>query len=805
MKKKIILILIIAVFGLIVPVSATWIILTERQLTPAYNPTSGLTEYLAQQSANTIIYKETAYEANYPGIKYDVTYTTENTVNLGYYSDNSDYSFEIPHSVSFTHKDGIQQTYTDFVTPPNTNSGVPSDAQKQCLYEHFAVNTLINSNTINYSYEKINYSQSIATRYTVKLVGNVTIGKGNYLSLGSVICSSGSGQGRSGGVIVSDHVDLDLNGHILTVESGATLYAYGYIFDSTAGGPSGDILQGTRTYDYGKGKIINRGTIYSPYVVENYSGNGRTVATALAQTVPFTLYSIPYLGCVTEFYYGSSLLCPTALYANNTYHTTMINFIGSSSDALIQLQSGASVIRKGYNPRTTNIQTFCQQYRAQYAINGKININTLSLKVTMGIEVEVNLAEYHFPIPPYADIILNETAEVTLPLQLDFFPGSTLYCETNSTIILSSTSVTSIRKGKWNSSITVNSLGGINMLTQMTADSSNCYAGLSYTLSYYSQYEQAEAALYNPAGSAKARATINGNITTDSQAGHVLSGKINLSENTKNNLDVSKFNFINRSYQEYHEISSGDLVKLVANIVTNGLDCTGEGIVGGYHILPLVSNGRVVGDIVNNNFSAITGDNVTYDFNEGVYTNVSNGAKYGYIPDDINSAGTNGSIKQITHNSTNHTVTYNNTAYIFFRNCFVPIISYNPNKTIYSSQGYEVSFNNETATVKYNYTGTLTTNVSTTPTWTHSVIKSYAIFSQYPSNNTTVNLITNAPVNTKKFQLETLKINLGQMTLTYKPLITTYTDTVSFYFNDITRLKYNSTLNYWQKQTAIIK
>lgn len=668
MKKKIILILIIAVFGLIVPVSATWIILTERQLTPAYNPTSGLTEYLAQQSAdsataNLYIYDNGATANSYTAITSDVTYSTTNkTVNLGY----TDRTLTLNDNVSFPHTDA-KNSYTSFTAPSSAKSA-----------------------EVNTNYGNI--------KYIIKLTGDITIASGKYLSFGAEVCSSGSGQGKSGGVIVSESVALDLNGHILTVESGAILYAYGYIFDGTAGGPSGDILQGTRTYDYGKGKIINRGTIYSPYVVENYSGGGKTSATGAAQTVPFTLYSIPYLSCVTEFYYGSSLLCPTALYAADTYHTTTVNFIGSSNSALIQLQSGAFVIRKGYNPRTTSTQTFCQQYRAQYEINGKININTLSLSISfLGIDVTVNLAEYHFPIPPYADIILNQTAEVTLPLQLDFFPGSTLYCAVGSNLSLSSMSGDSIRIAKKTSMFgsaknkTFYSYGSVNMVSQMTPDNSTCYAGLNYTLSNYNQYEQAEAALYNPAGSAKARATINGNITTDSQAGHVLSGKINLNETTLNSIK-NNLNFIslmNKSYQEYHEVNSATLVldygKPQSYLAGADFDYTGKGTIGGYHILPLVSNGRVVGDIVNNNFSAITGDNVTYDFNEGVYTNVSDGTKYAYIPDTQPgySINVNGSVKAISnHDATNHTVTIDSTTYRFYRNYFTTNTNLTWNNTL---------------------------------------------------------------------------------------------------------------------------
>lgn len=838
-KKFSLLIFIFCLFCLSF-VSATWIIDAKYNGSPAFfNGPSGLTTYIKNQSANTtnsenlFIYDQGTVANSFTEIKSDVTYNQfSKTITLGSKED----TLVIKDNVTFTHIDS-QITYNESNFSSTTNFTATSGS------------TWVNGK----------YSSRL---YSIKLIGDIQITNGASLSIGSIICSvTSSGTGNNGGIINGDFVELDLNGHSITIDSGATLNAYGYIIDSNPKTDNnGNCLNG----------IYNYGTIYSPFVVENFWGGSFTVGTALVGTCPFTIYSVPYLNCYVEFNYNSFLLCPTSLYANETVNKTVIKLIGNSSSYFLQMHNSSSkIIRRGINnPSIDSTQLFYHSnYRETYKFHGTISVNTMILSVSLsGINVDIDMAQFYFPISPYLDIVVASDATINLPLTLEFYPGSTLLCEEGSKINL--TSITT-KASTVTIVITVtvlpskSSYGGIIVPTELPPTSLYAYTPVAYDASMFQKHQIQEYDKFSTDYIIHTDGSKTNNINTNSRINifgninsisgyHTLAGKINLGNDIYNfiNNNKSKFNLFARYQKNYNnEIGASELVSAVMG--GNIKKYTASNI-----SLPLVSNGQVIKEA---SMSYPFTGNATFDFNTGIFN--SNGNTYAFInsQNSICPVEEDNNLKCVYYTDPNEITL----PYIYFRNYFLPVTQYDTG--IYNDQNYPVDFTNESSpTTSYTYAGETyyknyttsgfiikTYNVSDPVTkgagyysnlrvhktsatsadgitWSSSNITNYQLFlsdisTKISSETHTVSLVS-TNVNASYFDQfdSSTTIGTGYIRITYYPgadetvyttnilktSLNTFNSSKSVNFDaqltfvnytSVTPIKYNTTINCWVK------
>ncbi len=729
-KNKIIIFLIISLFFMLGSGLSTWVISKNNEAIPEYNPISGLTNHLKSATASQYIYdpetnenfaegsKETVNSSiTYSAISSDVAYIGEDkTIYLG----DPNNVLTLQTDVTFTHKNSVvDYSESNYL---NSTNFTPADGSTDTWYSYKSSNSATTNTTLNkysqwinyyytpHTYTYTDYTNSTSGEkkttvvpsqrlFTVKLCGDIIVN--SILSIGALI--SANSNGYAGGIIEGNFMVLDLNGHTITINSGATLNAYGYIID-------------TKLDENGKhiGQIINNGTIYSSFVVENYSGGGNTVATGAYGTAPFTLFSVPYLSCKVVFNYGSSLKCPTSLYASDSFSKIVVNLIGDSSDApLIEMSSGSQVIKDSYNnPVELNTTAlYAKNYKSYFNLSGNINIKTLKINLKVVIEKTINMAEFGMTIPPYMHINV-ENGTVSLGMRLDFLPGSTLTVQENATVDLTTLTLPADETIKGSQIVTD---GSVRMVSQMTADGSLCYKGTSYGVGVttgYSNYLANEATI-NQAGNTDARANIYGNITVSSTSSkHYLVGKINLFNNSLSQVSSnSNISTYSKSYEFYAYISGTDLGLAVlgganASAIQNR---SSNQVCSSYVSLPLVSQGKVVNP---SNISSYLGDNTTYDYTYGVFT--YNSKTYAFIPDNTTATDLNMTLREVSFDSSIHSIIYNNEVYVYYRNMYTK-----SNKTVdgklylydsyYSNFAtksyYAIDTNNNKVNYTFKYTG----------------------------------------------------------------------------------------------------
>ncbi len=605
---------------------------------------SGLTKYIDNCSpgSTSFIYDKGAIANSYPKLKEDDGYiASTNTISLGY----KDKILNIDSNVHFVHKDQeIQYDEQEFLSGGIFSSN-SSNTQNQKN-----INDLYNEN---------------GPLYTIKLVGDVTITNGSALSVGAQIGSTKS-SGNAGGVIVDDFVILDLNGHTLTIESGATLNAYGYILDSA-------INESGRH----RGQIDCYGHISAAFVVEDFNGGGNTVGRTWMSTMPFSLYSVPYLSCKTCFYDTASMSCATMLYAGGATNSTIMNLIGNDGNSLMQIESGGKITRDTYNNFKKSTSEFAQGnadisgFNSTYEYDGNITINSLSLELNISpLSATINMAQFQFIIPPYYHFVLNQNARVRLPLTLQFMPGSSLLAKKGSRIVLSSVDYVS----KVTMFLPINiasgtSYGGIVAPTEMPPDYNTAFKKDSHSPYYFNRndYRKYEIEETDRLLSNNARIQILGNIQTDTGENgygkHVLSGLFNLSDNSYNDICVNSpnsFNCFSKQTQQFASTGGTDAISRpdVEDISTSG-----------FVIQPLVDarTGMVVRSEEID--SKLIEGATTFNFRTGVFQ--TNGEKSIYLTtNEIGSlSGTITTIDQ--QNEDIHSITIDNETYYYFRNQFV--------------------------------------------------------------------------------------------------------------------------------------
>ena len=672
----------IAMFSMPIALS-TFIISSGQSSTASGEPTyaeSGLTKFVKNNN-----------DGGKPSIQH--IYPDATNSNIQYKNITSDVSFdEKTKTISLGNIDGATLEMTDnyyfeHEDIPSSSSVFSVTANQP--YHHVKIDES------KYQYNRINGSENDLRQYTIKLISDVHLTNNSSIVMSSILGGyNTSGIGAAGPVNIGKYVNIDLNGHILTIDSDCTLYNYGHIYDSS--------------FDENgkhKGMIDCKGTILTPFIVDDFDGGARQFAgTALALTTPFRIYSIPYLSCKVKFSSSSTLRALSSLNASSELRAANMIFIGSGG--FLELQDANSFLFKdSYNPffndvRLSTQKDFAENYKSFYDLYGNIKLNSIKMTINVGTDVNVDMAEFAFPIPPYVHINITRGCSIDVPLMIDFYPGSSLYAEEGSTINFTSIKYKSVIGLISHDKKT--SYGGIRVLNQLYPSTKNSLINshANYNVTNYLKYEREEYDLYNLPYingeiNTKSRVEIN-SLIKQTNGNHTISGKINLGKNaidSLNNLNGS-FKFFSVDLFRYFYMEGG--AKELLDYISNG--AINQATVGSYLCLPLVSNGKVMFDVDTmdtNKYSSLYESGYVYDFSDGVYYNSLSNVYKGFMFSNQKRNDLEGSIVQFSsYSKDEHVVNYNNVDYKFFRNCFVPSDSFTD--SLFDENNKKININNNT-------------------------------------------------------------------------------------------------------------
>ena len=221
---------------------------------------------------------------------------------------------------------------------------------------------------------------------TMAAGSSLTLANGAAISIGGqYYAASGGQQGR----IVGPYGYIKMeSGSAITVQSGASLYAWGFISGS-----------GAVTVESG-------GSVYEWYQILDFRG-GSASSDMGNKVFPFSQYAVQNVEVPLTLHAGASETVYTAVYAIRKINPTSIPFIGDKG--MFKLVSGS--LTKAYDGATDRIH---------YTIDGVAEVNSLNLKLA---GMSVSSSSYVLPLTNNMTINLNTGSKLTINQTAALLPG----------------------------------------------------------------------------------------------------------------------------------------------------------------------------------------------------------------------------------------------------------------------------------------------------------------------------------------------------------------------------------------------
>ena len=221
---------------------------------------------------------------------------------------------------------------------------------------------------------------------TMAAGSSLTLANGAAISIGGqYYAASGGQQGRIVGPYGYIKMESD---SAITVQSGASLYAWGFISGS-----------GAVTVESG-------GSVYEWYQILDFRG-GSASSEMGNKVFPFSQYAVQNVEVPLTLHAGASETVYTAVYAMRKINPTSIPFIGDKG--MFKIVSGS--LTKAYDGATDRII---------YTINGEAELNSLNLKLA---GMSVSSSSYVLPLTNNMTINLNTGSKLTINQTAALLPG----------------------------------------------------------------------------------------------------------------------------------------------------------------------------------------------------------------------------------------------------------------------------------------------------------------------------------------------------------------------------------------------
>ena len=277
---------------------------------------------------------------------------------------------KLPATITLAESGKITGNYT---IPAGITLLIPFDEAKTCY-------TSTPASTTSQAGAKVFRTLTMAAGSSLTLANRAAISIG-----GQYYAASGGQQGR----IVGPYGYIKMeSGSAITVQSGASLYAWGFISGS-----------GAVTVESG-------GSVYEWYQILDFRG-GSASSEMGNKVFPFSQYAVQNVEVPLTLHAGASETVYTAVYAMRKINPTSIPFIGDKG--MFKIVSGS--LTKAYDGATDRII---------YTINGEAELNSLNLKLA---GMSVSSSSYVLPLTNNMTINLNTGSKLTINQTAALLPG----------------------------------------------------------------------------------------------------------------------------------------------------------------------------------------------------------------------------------------------------------------------------------------------------------------------------------------------------------------------------------------------
>ena len=235
---------------------------------------------------------------------------------------------------------------------------------------------------------------AITSTPTAKPFRTLTMAAGSSLTLASGAAISVGGQyyaasGSASGKMVGPYGYIKMeSGSAIDVQSGASLYAWGFISGS------------------GSVTVQSGGSAYEWYQILDFRG-GSASSDMGNKVFPFSQYAVQNVEVPMTLHAGASETVYTAVYAMRKINPTSIPFIGDKG--MFKLTSGS--LTKAYDGATDRII---------YTIDGVAEVNSLNLKLA---GVSVSSSSYVLPLTNNMTINLTTGSKLSINQTASLLPG----------------------------------------------------------------------------------------------------------------------------------------------------------------------------------------------------------------------------------------------------------------------------------------------------------------------------------------------------------------------------------------------
>ena len=235
---------------------------------------------------------------------------------------------------------------------------------------------------------------AITSTPAAKPFRTLTMAAGSSLTLASGAAISIGGQyyaasGGASGKMVGPYGYIKMeSGSAIDVQSGASLYAWGFISGS------------------GSVTVQSGGSVYEWYQILDFRG-GSASSDMGNKVFPFSQYAVQNVEAPLTLHAGASETVYTAVYAIRKINPTSIPFIGDKG--MFKLTSGS--LTKAYDGATDRII---------YTIDGVAEVNSLNLKLA---GMSVSSSSYVLPLTNNMTINLTTGSKLTINQASSLLPG----------------------------------------------------------------------------------------------------------------------------------------------------------------------------------------------------------------------------------------------------------------------------------------------------------------------------------------------------------------------------------------------
>ena len=275
---------------------------------------------------------------------------------------------KLPATIALVSSGAIAGSYT---IPSGVTLLIPFDEAKTCY-------TTTPAPTTSQESAKVFRTLTMSEGASLTVNGAISVG-------GQYYAAPGGGQGH----IVGPYGYIKMeSGSAITVQSGANLYAWGFISGS------------------GSVTVQSGGSVYEWYQVLDFRG-GTATSNMGNKVFPFSQYAVQNVEVPLTLHQGASETVYTAVYAMRKINPTSIPFIGDKG--MFKIVSGS--LTKAYDGATDRIH---------YTIDGVAEVNSLNLKLA---GASVSSSSYVLPLTNNMTINLVTGSKLTINQTAALLPG----------------------------------------------------------------------------------------------------------------------------------------------------------------------------------------------------------------------------------------------------------------------------------------------------------------------------------------------------------------------------------------------